>query len=388
MKLRPVIFWSHLVIGCAAGIVILVLSVTGVLLTYERQIVELVERRYTVTAPTHAESVPIDEIIADVRERHTDEHHFFLKSVNREGAAIPVWAGMNGYLVNPYTGELLRDGPGVATAFFYVVTQVHRWFAIGGDGRAVAQAVTAYSNLLFLFLIVTGAYLWLPRVWRWRAFKMNMFLNPKATNTKARHYNWHHVFSFWALIPLFFIVLTATVFYFPWANSLLYGAFGEQRPVQEEVEDEAHELPTGEMSYQELLARAKAHAADNGAADWHSIWMEFGETPGRVRFYIDRSLGRRPEYAYALFLDHDSGKVLEVKRHGDWSRGDQAWDLARFGHTGEWWGFGGQTVAGLASLAACLLVYTGFSLAWRRLVAPRLSRSTRVTKPSRERSGL
>ena len=370
MRLRPVIFWSHLAIGCLAGIVILVMSVTGVLLTYERQIVELVERQYTVRYATGAEPLPIDDVIAPILEKHADEHHFFVRAVNREGAAIPVWAGMNGYLVNPYSGETLRDGPGVATAFFYVVTQIHRWFAIGGDGREAAQAVTAYSNLMFLFLIVTGAYLWLPRVWRWHAVKMNMFFNPKANNPKARDYNWHHVFSFWALIPLFLIVLTATVFYFPWANSALYGAFGEQVPVRDEAEEEVHAMAAGETSYEELLKRAKAHAADNGAADWHSIWMEFGETPGKVRFYIDRSLGRRPEYAYALFLDHDSGEVLEVKRHDDWSRGDRAWDVARFLHTGELYGFAGQTIAGLASLASCLLVYTGLSLAWRRLVSP------------------
>jgi len=39
----------------------------------------------------------------------------------------------------------------------------------------------------------------------------------------------------------------------------------------------------------------------------------------------------------------------------------------RFIHTGEAYGLAGQTVAGLASLAACLLVATGLALAWRRL---------------------
>jgi uncharacterized iron-regulated membrane protein len=33
-----VVFWCHLVAGVAAGIVILIMSVTGVLLTYEQQI--------------------------------------------------------------------------------------------------------------------------------------------------------------------------------------------------------------------------------------------------------------------------------------------------------------------------------------------------------------
>ena len=39
MKLfRKIIFWCHLAIGVSAGVIILIMSVTGVLLAYEKQI--------------------------------------------------------------------------------------------------------------------------------------------------------------------------------------------------------------------------------------------------------------------------------------------------------------------------------------------------------------
>jgi uncharacterized iron-regulated membrane protein len=41
----------------------------------------------------------------------------------------------------------------------------------------------------------------------------------------------------------------------------------------------------------------------------------------------------------------------------------------RFVHTGEYYGVLGQTIAGIASAAGILLVYTGFALALRRFVA-------------------
>jgi uncharacterized iron-regulated membrane protein len=47
----------------------------------------------------------------------------------------------------------------------------------------------------------------------------------------------------------------------------------------------------------------------------------------------------------------------------------------RFVHTGEIYGFIGQTLAGLASIAAIVLVYTGISLAIRRLI--RMKRSAK-----------
>ncbi len=368
--LRSAIFWSHLVVGVLAGIVILIMSATGVLLTYERQIDDWVERQYQVPAQENASYLSADDILGRFQQKHPDEHHFYIRYVNREGAARPVWAGDYAYLINPYSGEILREGEGATAAFFHFVTDLHRWLAIEGEGFDIARGITAYSNLLFIFLILSGIYLWLPRVWRWRALKWKILFNKKAVLPRARDYNWHHVFGFWALIPLLFIALTATIFYFPWANRLIYGAFGEEVPDFGGEPPEITELQAGDMSYQALLQQAQAHAAENGAEDWYSIWMEVGATPGEAEFYIDRSIGHRPDYAYGLRLDMDTAEVLEAKHHDDWSRGDQAWDIARFGHTGEWFGFAGQTVAGLASLAACFLVYTGLALAWRRLVSP------------------
>ena len=39
MTLRTLIFWPHLIAGVVAGAIVLIMSVTGVLLTYERQLI-------------------------------------------------------------------------------------------------------------------------------------------------------------------------------------------------------------------------------------------------------------------------------------------------------------------------------------------------------------
>ena len=46
MTLRRVLFWAHLAVGVCAGLMILTMSVTGVLLTYERQLIEWSDRAY------------------------------------------------------------------------------------------------------------------------------------------------------------------------------------------------------------------------------------------------------------------------------------------------------------------------------------------------------
>ncbi len=67
-----------------------------------------------------------------------------------------------------------------------------------------------------------------------------------------------------------------------------------------------------------------------------------------------------------LSLDPYTGAVLRRTGYADQNGAQQVRSWTRFLHTGEALGSIGQFIAGLASLGACVLVYTGFALAWRR----------------------
>ena len=133
------VFWTHLIAGLIAGIFVLCMSFTGVLLTYERQIVEFSERLhdvepaklsthvgekavrhedehigeyiggYTETQAHSAVSARIstDEVVTILQALKPNEPHIYVRWVNREGAAIPAWAGRYSFLLHPYTGEIL-----------------------------------------------------------------------------------------------------------------------------------------------------------------------------------------------------------------------------------------------------------------------------------------
>lgn len=369
--LRRLLFWSHLSFGILAGVMIFIMSATGAFLTFERQILEWDETRFTSSSEGQQDRISTDTALSLVQRIHPDEHHFFIRQVNREGAAIPVWAGHHGYLLDAYTGEILRTGQGAIGDVFSWVTALHRRLALEGEAGSVGKSVMAYSNLAFLFLLVTGAYLWAPNKWKSRAFKFRMTFHNRKQTSHARNLNWHHVFGFWALVPLIVIAATATLFHFSWANSALYGLYDESVPKRQQHAESDSPI-RGMLDYETLFEIARTHARDNGSSDWYSMWIEIGEEAGKVRFFVDRSIGHQHALAYSLYLDIDTGEALQVKRQQDWSRGDQAWDIARFLHTGEHFGVIGQLVAGLASLAACFLVYTGLALSWRRYVTPLL----------------
>jgi uncharacterized iron-regulated membrane protein len=89
-----------------------------------------------------------------------------------------------------------------------------------------------------------------------------------------------------------------------------------------------------------------------------------------VNIEIDRGNGTQSHMRHTLTLDRQSGDITARRTFSDTPKAQQLRGIARFLHTGEVLGLWGQIVAALASAAALLLVWTGWALAWRRLIQP------------------
>ena len=120
------------------------------------------------------------------------------------------------------------NGQGVR-AFFRVMVEWHRYVAASGASRPLGRAVTGASNLAFLFIVVSGLFLWWPRSWKWTAVRSITWFKG-GLRGKARDFNWHNTIGFWSAIPLAIIVAGGVVISYPWATGLVYRAYGEAPP--------------------------------------------------------------------------------------------------------------------------------------------------------------
>ena len=69
MKLfRKVIFWCHLTMGVIGGLIILTMCVTGLLLTYEKQIIAWTDARSSTLPAAGAQRLPVEAILAKAQE--------------------------------------------------------------------------------------------------------------------------------------------------------------------------------------------------------------------------------------------------------------------------------------------------------------------------------
>lgn len=190
---------------------------------------------------------------------------------------------------------------------------------------------------------------------------------------------------------------TASVFYYPWANDLVYLAAGDVPPSRAVAAPApATRAPMPGHSASESaglnIAGAFGSAGDGPAplprkrsldelfelATEHlEGWREIAvQLPGgdytEVEFTIDMGNGGQPQRRHNLTLDAYTGSVAAWEPFDSQSPGRQARLWVRFLHTGEALGLVGQTVAGLVSLTSVLMVWTGLELAYRRLVVPLL----------------
>jgi uncharacterized iron-regulated membrane protein len=365
-----------------------------VLLTYERQMIAWAEGQTYSPPSADARRLPVDRLLAAAKLHRPELTPTTLVLRNEPDAPVVLSAGRNNTVhVDPYTGAVDDPGAEGLRSFFSAVTGWHRWFNASGENRALPKAITGASNLAFLFLILSGMYLWLPRMWKWAAFKARLLFNEKATTAKARDFNWHHVFGIWSAIPLAVVVATATVFSYPWANDLVYRVVGEQPPARggggggggaggRGQAETAVIVPNGtaidRLDYDALLARAAAHG------EWRTLTLNIPADPDAptVRIGIDEGNGGQPYLRHTLTLDAATGAVAAWAPFSSQSTGQKARSWIRFLHTGEALGIVGQTIAGLVSFTSILMVWTGLALAWRRLIQPLFRRKPVTTTPS------
>ena len=259
----------------------------------------------------------------------------------------------------------------------------HRWFALEDDNRAIGRAVTGAANLGFLFLVVGGFYLWWPRTWTRKSLR-NVTWFRRGLVSKARDFNWHNVIGFWMAVPLLIIVFSGAMISYRWVGNLIYVAVGETPPSRgvraaaaapATAEPAPPARPAEWVSYQSILDRAAAESPG-----WRRLTVRIpdaGDVPLMVQ--VDHGAERQTSKRANLTFDQSSGTLTARASSQPGSRGQRIRSWLRFAHTGEVYGFVGQTIAGVASAGAIVLVWTGLALAWRRFFGVQMPLAVRRT---------
>jgi len=427
ISLRQIIFWLHLGTGVVAGLVIGVMSVTGVLLAFERQIVASAERDVHTVQPPAAGGSRLDlDVLVTMARTAVPEGRLSGVMLRADPTAT---VGVNfgrerTVFVNPYTGAVLGEGAKTLRDFFHMVTDWHRWLGTEGDSRDIGRAITGTCNTAFVVMVVTGFYLWWPRRWTRQALQAVMVPHLRLRG-KPRDWNWHNTAGFWSASILICITLTGLVMSYQWANDLLYTLTGSPPPprpvgfsegrstaadnrrngsglrvagsspdggVGPQSRSEGREAlerqgRTGEAGSTPQRASLEAlfAVAVQQAPPWRSMTVRLPQRGAtQLTVTLEEAKALHPYPRSILTLDAVTAAVVQWEPYASYSLGRTLRSWVRPVHTGEAGGVVGQTVAALASASGVVLVWTGLALAWRRFRArkARAGRRTSDVAPS------
>ncbi|HEX8031475.1 MAG TPA: PepSY-associated TM helix domain-containing protein [Vicinamibacterales bacterium] len=387
---RAVLFWMHLACGIAAGIVVLVMCVTGVALTYEKQMLEWADRRaWTAPPSADARALSPETLLARVQTAQPGAAPTGITlRADRSAPATVTLDGNKTLLVDPYRGQIIGAPPTGLRTFFRTMTSWHRYLAMEGASRATGRAATGASNLAFLFIVISGTYLWLPKIWTWIQFK-NVLWFRGGLSPKARDFNWHNVIGIWTAVPLAIVVAGAVPISYPWASNLVYRIVGDTPPAPAGAQQAGgpggpaggqQRGPAGQAGAERGDRTPPTYAAAGVDAAWVNAQSQIPEwrtmttrlassDRAPVVIAIDEGYGGQPQKRTTITFDRASAAPQKTELFESLSAGRRLRSWLRFAHTGEIYGLTGQTVAGLVSAGGAVLVYTGIALALRRFAA-------------------
>ncbi|WP_445289361.1 PepSY domain-containing protein [Variovorax atrisoli] len=211
-SLRQVWFQLHWFFGITAGTVLIVIGLSGAVLSFREEIIDAIN--------PHGRHVPVQEaavltppqLLEAVRQAWPQRQVGTLALFAEPGAAARViFAPRQGerrgdtVYLDPYTGAALP--PLMGAEFFEWVEALHRWLLLPREPGRVATGVLAIG---LLFLSLSGLYLrWPRRPLDWRAW----FTFDTALEGRSFLWGLHSVMGTCAL--LMYVVFTASGIY--WA---------------------------------------------------------------------------------------------------------------------------------------------------------------------------
>jgi uncharacterized iron-regulated membrane protein len=135
MRLRQVVFWLHLIAGVAAGVVIFVMSATGVALAFEKEIIAWAgcDLRRVAPAKVDAPRLNLDKLLDQLREQRPGERPRHHPGLDANTAVLVSFGRANAFYIDPYSGAC---APAPKGSFMQTMIEWHRFLGGNTERRA------------------------------------------------------------------------------------------------------------------------------------------------------------------------------------------------------------------------------------------------------------
>ena len=334
---RRTLLWLHRWVGVLAGLVILIVAVTGGALVFQQDWNRWLHPELYPKSGAHGPMQPIAQALDVLHQSHPEARVDGVRPPRDDRDALLLFAGARVMHVEPHTGELLgwrprRTGP-TAT-----LTKLHVNLLAGPTGGWIVVGATCVS----IGLALTGLWLWWPLRIAW--FR-------RGGDSRRFHLDLHSVAGLYSSAFLLIIAITGLTLRF----------FHVEHPRVPPSQPPA--IQRERIAVDEAIRQAEAALPGARAA---GIEMPAPNPRACYRVQVAFPEDGSPAGRSVVFIDQFSGSVLSIHnaRHGTW--------LERYGnlqlslHIGAIGGRATQWLAFLVCVALVLQIFSGYVLWWKR----------------------
>lgn len=348
-RIRAMVSWLHLWVGLVVGVLFAVLGLSGSVLTFHSELLLKQHPQIAAQRPVAAGNV-----LARIVDTWSPQG---MAGIDAPRESLPVWQGYFPDDTRRYyatdTGELLLTRTPDSDWLLWL-HELHTHFLAGETGEEVVGIV----GWIACFMLVSGLYLWWPRLGRWLAH-----LRPYANPPVRRWLTWHRSAGTITLPLLLLVTLCGVgMVYHDGARTLLVTLFGGTDPPKLPILAADAQAP----DWPQLLVSAQTAMPD---ARLSRIAMP---RDGRVVSIRAQMPGEwHPNGRSLIFVDGANSAVLGTYDATAQRAGARATDAIYPLHIGAVGGSVYRIGVAIAGLLPSFLLVTGFLFWWRRRAARR-----------------
>ncbi|WP_198304798.1 PepSY-associated TM helix domain-containing protein [Arcobacter vandammei] len=395
---KSVWFQIHWFFGFVFGILLLLVGVSGAVLSYEKEILRAINKdTYFVQVPQNQERLSEAEILKIYVEKNPSEKINSIGFSTQKDTSVTLNIAKEGerkgltIYLNPYTAEVLPDV--VGKDFFMFFFSLHRWLAMDGDFRSIGKNAVALATIAAIILTIGGVIVY------WGRIKNNFF---KSFTFSFKHKNraflstMHSALGMW-VVPFFLLMcLTGLYWSYDWYRGAMYSVFGveqpkreapAQQPAQQNQQKQAQgerpqagqgqqraERPQGEnrqntpqvIVYEDIKQTVEIFNK-NVARDYKNASLRL--TPSKEGTYTISYLYADATHfreSNSMEIDFKNQKVTKEAKFEDKKLNEQIMSSILPLHSGEYFGWFGQLAYFISSALMALFVITGYMLYYDR----------------------
>lgn len=358
-RLRKLWLIVHRWLGLTAGLLFVLIGVTGSLLVFHREIDEWLNPEMLHVAGSGAQRT-IEEVIAVAEERHSGQPALFVDVPRNDLGVWTVWfpkhsehaSGLTQVYVDPFTADVT----GRRVWGEYLMTWLYRlhFKLLGGE---TGETIVGVTGLVLMISVLSGLFLWWP-LWKnsWRA----AFAIRRG---RRLNYDLHKATGFASAAILLVLAFTGVYMIFPEWIKPCVTVFVPETVSDPDALHSRSQTGLKRIDPDRAVAITRKAFPDAELKRLYlpdrqeDVYIARVRLPGEVR----RSSGNT-----RVWIDQYSGEVLAVH---DWNNRNVAdaffaWQFPL--HNGEAFGLIGRWIVFIAGMTPAALYVTGVTVWIRR----------------------